>query len=160
MSSKFEIMKALIAAWSAGDIDGALSFMSDDIVWHYAAAVAPPLKGKVKARKFLENFKSQISEVRWRIFDHAESGDRLFVEGVDEYFAKDGARVAAIAVHREPLRLESWCDYQREPRAFPPPPALGRIPAATGSLVCRSPGSRALFPACYGPCAGICCRRR
>lgn len=131
MSSKFEIMKALIAAWSAGDIDGALSFMSDDIVWHYAAAVAPPLKGKVKARKFLENFKSQISEVRWRIFDHAESGDRLFVEGVDEYFAKDGARVAApyagVIEFRGGL-ICAWRDYvdvgvMESQRAGTPAPA-------------------------------------
>jgi len=95
MSRKFEIMKALIAAWSAGDIDGALSHMSEDIVWHYAAAVAPPLRGKDKARKFLENFKSQISEVQWRLFDYAERGDRLFVEGVDEFLSTQGGRVAA-----------------------------------------------------------------
>lgn len=95
MSAKLEVMKALIAAWSKGDVDGALAHMHEDIVWHYAASVAPPLKGKVKARKFLENFKSQISEVRWRIFDYAENGDRLFVEGVDEYLSKDGGLVAA-----------------------------------------------------------------
>lgn len=95
MSAKLKVMKALIAAWSKGDVDGALAHMHEDIVWHYAASVAPPLKGKVKARKFLENFKSQISEVRWRIFDYAENGDRLFVEGVDEYLSKDGGLVAA-----------------------------------------------------------------
>ncbi|WP_347340385.1 nuclear transport factor 2 family protein [Phenylobacterium glaciei] len=95
MSTKLEVMKALIAAWSKGDVDGALAHMHEEIVWHYAASVAPPLKGKIKARKFLENFKSQISEVRWRIFDYAENGDRLFVEGVDEYLSKDGGLVAA-----------------------------------------------------------------
>ncbi|CAN5801007.1 limonene-1,2-epoxide hydrolase family protein [soil metagenome] len=95
MSAKLEVMKALIAAWSKGDVDGALAHMHEDIVCHYAASVAPPLKGKIKARKFLENFKSQISEVRWRLFDYAENGDRLFVEGVDEYLSKDGGLVAA-----------------------------------------------------------------
>lgn len=95
MSAKLDVMKALIAAWSKGDVDGALAHMHEDIVWHYAASVAPPLKGKIKARKFLENFKSQISEVRWRMFDYAENGDRLFVEGVDEYLSKDGGLVAA-----------------------------------------------------------------
>ena len=114
MSTKFETMKALIAAWSVGDIDGALSFMSEDIVWHYAAAVAPPLKGKVKARKFLENFKSQIAKVNWRIFDYAESGERLFVEGVDEYQAKTGEIVAApyagVLEFRDGL-ISGWRDY-------------------------------------------------
>lgn len=114
MSTKFETMKALIAAWSTGDIDGALSFMSEDIVWHYAVAVAPPLRGKVKARKFLENFKSQIAKVNWRIFDYAESGDRLFVEGVDEYHAKTGEIVAApyagVLEFRDGL-ICGWRDY-------------------------------------------------
>ncbi|MES2340451.1 MAG: nuclear transport factor 2 family protein [Pseudomonadota bacterium] len=95
MSRKFEVMQDLVAAWSRGDVEGVLSHMSEDIVWHYAVAVAPPLKGKAKARKFLENFKGQIDEVRWRMFDHAERGDRLFVEGVDEYLATDGTLVAA-----------------------------------------------------------------
>ena len=95
MSAKLDVLKAVIAAWTAGDIDGALAHMHHDIVWHYAAAVAPPARGKAKARKFLENFKAQLTEVRWRLFDHAESGNRLFVEGVDEYVAKDGAVVRA-----------------------------------------------------------------
>jgi limonene-1,2-epoxide hydrolase len=95
VSRKLDTMKALIADWARGDIDAVLNRLSDDVVWHYAAAVAPPLTGKAKARKFLERFKSQVSEVRWRMFHHAESGDRLFVEGVDEYVAKDGATIAA-----------------------------------------------------------------
>ena len=95
MSRKFEILKALIASWRDGDIDAVLGHMTDDIVWHYAASVAPPLTGKVKARKFLDNFKSQLTEVRWRLFDHAERGDTLFVEGVDEYLSRDGHWVAA-----------------------------------------------------------------
>jgi limonene-1,2-epoxide hydrolase len=95
MSRKFEILKALIASWRDGDIDAVLGRMTDDIVWHYAASVAPPLTGKVKARKFLDNFKSQLTEVRWRLFDYAERGDTLFVEGVDEYLSRDGHWVAA-----------------------------------------------------------------
>lgn len=114
LSRKFEIMKALIAAWTAGDIDGALGLMTDDIVWHYAAAVAPPLKGKEKARKFLDRFKADITEVRWRLFDYAERGDRLFVEGADEFVTVAGARVVApyagVLTFRGDL-ICSWRDY-------------------------------------------------
>lgn len=114
MSRKLEIMQALIAAWTKGDIDGALSHMSDDIVWHYAVAVAPPLKGKVKARKFLEGFKARITEVNWRIFDFAEQGDRLFVEGVDEFRSTDGHVVATpyagVLEFRGDL-ICAWRDY-------------------------------------------------
>ena len=80
---KIDIMLAFIAAWKAKDIDGVLALMDEEIVWHFAAAIAPPVRGKVKARRFMEGMSTQIAEVRWRIFDHAESGERLFVEGVD-----------------------------------------------------------------------------
>ncbi len=85
----------LISAWKSKDIDGVLAFMHEDIVWHYAAVIAPPLKGKVKARKLLEGMALQVHDVTWRIFDYAENGERLFVEGVDEYVSVDGRLVSA-----------------------------------------------------------------
>lgn len=94
MSGRFAVYQSVIRAWKAKDIDAVLAHMSDDIVWHYAAAISPPLVGKGPAREFMESFAGGIREVRWRVFDFAESGDRLFVEGVDEYIATDGARIA------------------------------------------------------------------
>jgi limonene-1,2-epoxide hydrolase len=94
MTSRFQVYQSVIAAWKKKDIDGVLSHMSDDIVWHYAAAISPPVLGHAGARKFMETFGARIGEVRWRVFDYAESGDRLFVEGVDEFFTTDGKRVA------------------------------------------------------------------
>ncbi len=90
MSRKLAILQSLIARWSDGDIDGVLEHLSEDIVWHYAAGAAPPLRGKTKARRFMENYKAQINRVRWRLFDFAEAGNRLFVEGVDEVHQADG----------------------------------------------------------------------
>ncbi len=89
------VMLDLIERWKVKDIDGVLALMDDDIVWHYAAAIAPPVRGKAKARKLLEVLSPQISEVRWRIFDYAEREDRLFVEGVDEYISTEGRLVSA-----------------------------------------------------------------
>ncbi len=113
-SRKLDRLLSLIAAWRAGDIDAALAHMSDDIVWHYAAAVAPPVRGKVKARKFLENFKAQLSEVRWRVFDYAENGSRLFVEGVDEYVDTNGVVIRAPyagVLDFEGDLIRGWRDY-------------------------------------------------
>ena len=93
--SHIQKLLGLISAWKAKDIDGVLTFMHDDIVWHYAAVIAPPLKGKAKARKLLEGLAPQLRDVTWRIFDYAEKGDRLFVEGVDEYVSADGRLVSA-----------------------------------------------------------------
>ena len=114
MSRKLDILKTVIADWRAGDIDRVLARMDDGIVWHYAAGAAPPLRGKTKARRFLENFKAQLTDVRWRLFDHAENGDRLFVEGVDEFTATSGAIV--VAPYAGVLRfngdlITEWRDY-------------------------------------------------
>ena len=93
--SQIAVLLGLIDAWKAKDIEGVLAHMHDDIVWHFAAVIAPPLKGKAKARKLLEGIAPQVRDVTWRLFDYAESGDRLFVEGVDEYVSADGCLVSA-----------------------------------------------------------------
>ena len=95
MTSKLQLFQDIIDAWKAKDIDAVLARMDDDIVWHYAAAAEPPIRGKAQARKFLNRFGASIAEVKWRLFDHAERGDRLFVEGVDEYVTTDGRTIAA-----------------------------------------------------------------
>lgn len=90
-----DTLLGLIRAWRRKDIDGVLALMHDEVVWHYAAVIAPPLKGKAKARKLLESMALQVRDVTWRIFDYAETGDRLFVEGVDEYVSTEGRLVSA-----------------------------------------------------------------
>ena len=92
---RIDLFLALIAAWKRRDIDDVLSRLDDRIVWHFAAGAEPPLVGKASARKFLTRFGADIAEVRWRIFDHAESGDRLFVEGVDEFTTTAGLTILA-----------------------------------------------------------------
>lgn len=114
MTARIEIMKAIIAAWKAKDIDGVLSHLADDIVWHFAVAAEPPIRGKDKARKFLQRFGTTAQDVKWRIFSHLESGDLLFVEGVDEFTTPDGATVATpyagVFEFRGDL-VTAWRDY-------------------------------------------------
>jgi limonene-1,2-epoxide hydrolase len=114
MRARIEIFQAIIAAWKAKDIDAVLAHMADDIVWHFAAGVAPPVTSKRGARKFLERFGGEIQEITWRVFDSAESADRLFVEGVDEYVTTDGIRVVApyagVLEFRGDL-VTGWRDY-------------------------------------------------
>ena len=114
MPSRFAVYQSIIQAWKRKDIDTVLSHMTDDIVWHYAAAISPPVLGHAGARKFMETFGGKIAEVRWRVFDYAESGDRLFVEGVDEYFTKEGVRVAtpyAGVLDFRGDKISGWRDY-------------------------------------------------
>ena len=95
MGRCYAILRQVISAWKAKDIDGVLDHMHDDIVWHYAAAAHPPVRGKAAARKLLERFQADMHFIEWRIFAHAESGDRLFIEGVDDYTTANGHSVAA-----------------------------------------------------------------
>lgn len=92
---RLQQFKAVIEDWRRKDIDAILARLHDDIVWHVAAAVAPPLRGKKATRAFLEKFSQEVAEVHWRLFHAAEVGDRLFVEGVDEFVTSSGGRVAA-----------------------------------------------------------------
>jgi limonene-1,2-epoxide hydrolase len=114
MARHFETFQKLIAAWKARDLDTVLSFMTDDIVWHYAAAAMPPTRSKAAAQKLLQRFLADMHDVRWRIFTHAETGDRLFVEGVDEYRTPDGRTVATpyagVLDFRDGL-ICGWRDY-------------------------------------------------
>ena len=95
MGRRYEILGRVIEAWQAKDIDAVLAHMHDDIVWHYAAAAMPPVRGKAAARKVLERFQADMHAITWRIFTYAETVDRLFIEGVDDYRTTDGRRVAA-----------------------------------------------------------------
>ena len=111
---RIDLFLAVIEAWKRRDIDDVLSRLDDQIVWHFAAGAEPPLVGKASARKFLTRFGADIAEVRWRIFDHAESGDRLFVEGVDEFTTTAGLTI--LAPYAGVIRfsgdlVSDWRDY-------------------------------------------------
>jgi limonene-1,2-epoxide hydrolase len=114
MSQKYAILRQVIDAWTARDIDGVLAHMTDDIVWHYAAAIAPPLKGKPSARKLLVKMAAETRDLHWRIFDYAERGERLFIEGAEDYLTAEGVRVATayagVLEFRDGL-IFAWRDY-------------------------------------------------
>jgi limonene-1,2-epoxide hydrolase len=114
MGRHYDILLQVIEAWQAKDIDRVLDFMADDIVWHYAAAAMPPVRGKATAAKLLKRFHGDMHGIQWRIFAHAEAGDRLFVEGVDDYTTTEGCRVATpyagVLEFRDGL-IVGWRDY-------------------------------------------------
>ncbi len=114
MGQRYEILKQVIAAWQAKDAERVLSFLTDDIVWHYAAAALPPVRGKAAAAKLLTRFQADMHRIEWRIFAYAETADRLFIEGVDEYRSPEGHRVATpyagVLDFRDDL-ICGWRDY-------------------------------------------------
>lgn len=112
--TRMEQFQSVIDAWKRKDVDFVIDAMTDDIVWHYAAAIAPPARGKAEARAFIDQFGKTIGEVRWRIFHHAETADRLFVEGVDEYTTTSGIDIAAPymgVIEFRGNKISGWRDY-------------------------------------------------
>ncbi len=94
MGKNAETLHALIAAWRRQDVEGVLQYIHDDISWNNSAGLRAPLKGKAEMRKALERMAEGIEESRWRLFDCAEVGDTVWMEGVDEFIGTDGTRVA------------------------------------------------------------------
>ena len=80
----------------------------------FAPLTMPPVRGKATAAKLLGRFTADMHDIQWRIFAHAETGDRLFVEGVDEYTSADGKRIAApyagVLEFKDGLII-GWRDY-------------------------------------------------
>jgi limonene-1,2-epoxide hydrolase len=114
MGANLDCLHKLITAWQAKDVEGVLAFMAEDIVWHYAAGAMAPIRGKSMARKLLQRFQADMHAIEWRIFAHAEDGERLFIEGVDEYRTTEGLRIAApyagVLEFKDGL-ITGWRDY-------------------------------------------------
>ena len=94
MSRLYPVLEAIIAAWHKQDIEGVLVHVTDDIVWRNTSGYAPAIKGKAAMRTALQGMAPVIKTNKWRIFDYAESQDRLFMEGVDEFWLTTGEHVA------------------------------------------------------------------
>lgn len=92
MASHIDIVNELIGAWKKADIDDVLSLLSDDIEYHYLVGERP-LIGKDWVRRFLEKFGAGMTDVRWRIVNHASEGNKMLVEGIDDYVDADGVRI-------------------------------------------------------------------
>jgi limonene-1,2-epoxide hydrolase len=104
----------LIAAWKAGDLEAVGAHLTDDFDWHYAATIAPPVTGKAAVLRAMAKLSAGQREVQWRIRHHAEAGDLLFVEGVDEFINAAGQTIkipyAGVLEFRGDL-ICAWRDY-------------------------------------------------
>lgn len=109
-----DAVKGLISDWRRKDVDAVLARVTDDIVW-YSHVGTPPKIGKAAMRAFLEAFGAALSDVKWRIFGHAVSGQQIFLEGADDFvLVAEKRRVAipyaGVMTFRAGLICE-WRDY-------------------------------------------------
>jgi len=107
------VLREVITSWRRKDLEAMLTHIDDEIVWHSHVG-SPPLLGKQAMRDFATTLSAQMSDIRWRIFSAAPDGDRLHVEGVDDFVDSNGRRIvvpyAGVLRFRGPLILE-WRDY-------------------------------------------------
>jgi limonene-1,2-epoxide hydrolase len=112
-SRELRVALELINAFIVGDIDGVMNRLTPDIHWHSHVG-SPPIRGRDAMRKVIESLKTQMLDTRWRIVHHAQSGNRLLVEAVDEFRTPSGVNVAlpymGIFVFRNGL-ISEWRDY-------------------------------------------------
>ena len=84
MSEKVKVIEAIMAATENKDHEAFLSYLTDDIEYHYHVG-SRPLLGKPWVEKFLNKYEDIAADVLWRIDRYAETDDCLFVEGYEEY---------------------------------------------------------------------------
>ena len=114
MPRLYPVLDAIITAWHRQDVEGVLVHVTDDIVWRNSSGYAPAIRGKAAMRTVLETMAKVIKTNHWRIFDHAESHDRLFMEGVDEFWLTTGEHVAipyAGSLEFRGLLVHEWREY-------------------------------------------------
>jgi len=109
----FAITRTMITAWRGKDLEGMLVHIDDDIVWHSHVG-SPPIVGKAAMREFAIKLTAQMNDIKWRIFETATNGNRVFLEGVDDFVTSEGRRVvqpyAGILAFKG-ARIVEWRDY-------------------------------------------------
>jgi len=107
------VAEAIITSWRRGDLEGMLTHIDDDIVWHSHVG-SPPLIGKPAMREFATKLMGAMKDVRWRVFASAQHDDRLYLEGVDDFVTTEGRRVVlpylGVLVFRG-MKVSEWRDY-------------------------------------------------
>ena len=113
MPDYIDTANAVIAAWKNDDIEGVLALLDDEIEYHYFVG-RPPLLSKDDIRQFLQTFGQGQKDKQWRINNYAVNGNKLLVEGVDDYVNKQGIRVQLVYMGIFEFRnglIYRWRDY-------------------------------------------------
>ena len=111
---KIAIYLSIIETWKAKDVEAVLEHLTDDVIWHYAAAIEPPLRSKTEARAWLTKFSGAVSNSKWRVTNYSETETQLFVEGIEEHITPDGIRMVlpymGVLSFRD-SKISEWRDY-------------------------------------------------
>ena len=87
MGSMIDTVYEVMRAAKEQDDEAFLDCLTDDIEYHYHVG-SRPLLGKEWVKKFLVKYREVTAESSWRIDHFAETENKLFVEGYEEYLDK------------------------------------------------------------------------
>ena len=114
MSAMMDTIQKVMQANIDQDDELFLSYLTDDIEYHYHMG-SRPLLGKEWVAKFLKKYREITADVEWRIDNFAEKDNKLFVEGYEEYLdTRTNERIAhpymGIFEFRDG-KISHWRDY-------------------------------------------------
>lgn len=114
MSELFERFRAAQQAIIKQDDEAFLDLLTDDVEYHYHVGTRP-LIGKEWVQKFLIKYREVTSDAQWVIHNHAENGNVLFTEGIEEYFdvrsQKTVSHPYAGVIEFRDGKIVKWKDY-------------------------------------------------
>jgi limonene-1,2-epoxide hydrolase len=84
MSQMLDVLEALQRANTRRDKDAVLALVTPDVEYHYHVG-SKPLVGPQKLAKFLDYHWGHTRDLVWKIDTHAETGNKLLVEGSEGY---------------------------------------------------------------------------
>jgi len=106
-----DVFTRFIAAIEARDLEGALSFLAEDVEYHNMPM--DPAHGRQEARNLLAPLIEPALEVRWEVHRSAARGPVVFTERTDRFHMPAGwieiPVVGVAEVHDDQITL--WRDY-------------------------------------------------
>lgn len=132
MSTRMDAVRHLIECWERRDIDAVLDCLAEDVEYYWHAG-SRPVRGKETMRRFLDNYSGHYEQKRWDIFNHAENGNLLLIEGHEELWDNEHRRTI-----QQPFMqafefrgglISHWRDYY-EPENLAPPAEPAAAPTA------------------------------
>lgn len=76
-----KIVRRFIDAWAALDVDAAMAYLAENII--YINQPLEPVIGLVKVRKIIQGILSRTSKVEWKLINIFGRGDTICTERLD-----------------------------------------------------------------------------
>jgi len=114
LKSNEETVRSFCTAWDAMDIDGVVSLMREDAVYHNLPV--EPIMGLQQITGFIEGFFQATESARFEILTLVADDERVVTERLDTFGFKDGSIMKELPVlgifeFDDDGKISSWREY-------------------------------------------------